>query len=312
MQFTYFFGVDVSKATLDFAVAKGNQILFHQQVANDKKGITQFIKDLRQQTKTSLGQCLFCMEFTGIYNNPLLKALHQQSANIWVERAAHIQESIGLTRVKTDQVDAKRIALFAYKNRDEARLWTPPRAVIAQLDRLTAQRARLVKVIKILQTPLTRLKSPYGILEEEHTRRLISTYLQAAPMDIYDIGGGTGPYSAWLAEAGHHVYFSDIVPHHVELFKSRYGSSKPGISIGVEDARQLSYEDNVADLILLNGPLYHLIDRQDRLRVLTEAKRILKDTGLLLGFSISRFAGLIYALSSGEVFNNDYFEMEAV
>nr|WP_223861040.1 hypothetical protein [Spirosoma validum] len=41
------------------------------------------------------------------------------------------------------------------RDRDEARLWTPPRAVIAQLDRLTAQRARLVKVIKILQTPLT-------------------------------------------------------------------------------------------------------------------------------------------------------------
>lgn len=96
----------------------------------------------------------------GIYNNPLLKALHQLAANIWLERAAHIQESIGLTRGKTDLVDAKPvrrcgIALFAYKNRDEARLWTPPRAVITQLDRLTAQRARLVKVIKILQTPLT-------------------------------------------------------------------------------------------------------------------------------------------------------------
>ena len=155
MQFDYFIGIDVSKATLDFAVVKLNQVLFHQQVSNDKKGIAEFLKALRQQTKASIGQWLFCMEHTGIYNNPLLKALHQHSAHIWVERAAHIQESIGLTRGKTDQVDAKRIALFAYKNRDEARLWTPPRAVITQLDRLTAQRARLVKVIKILQTPLT-------------------------------------------------------------------------------------------------------------------------------------------------------------
>jgi len=58
------------------------------------------------------------------------------------------------------QVDAKPvrrrgIALFAYKNREEARLWKPKRPVLAQLDRLTAQRARLVKVIKMLQTPLT-------------------------------------------------------------------------------------------------------------------------------------------------------------
>ena len=109
-------------------------VLFHQQVSNDQKGITDFLKVLRRQTKATIGQCLFCLEFTGIYNNPLLKKLHQLAAHIWIERAVHIQESVGLTRGKTDQIDAKRIALFAYKNRDEARLWTPPRPVIAQLD----------------------------------------------------------------------------------------------------------------------------------------------------------------------------------
>jgi len=59
----------VSKATapadrLDFAVLKANQLLFHQQVSNDKKGITDFLKQLRQQTKASIKECLFCMEFT--------------------------------------------------------------------------------------------------------------------------------------------------------------------------------------------------------------------------------------------------------
>lgn len=103
MQFDYFIGIDVSKATLDFAVAKANQVLFHQQVSNDKKGITEFLKVLRQQTKATMGQCLFCLEHTGMYNNPLLKALHQLSTNIWVERAVHIQESMGMTRGKTDR-----------------------------------------------------------------------------------------------------------------------------------------------------------------------------------------------------------------
>lgn len=184
MQFNYFIGVDVSKATLDFAVAKTNQILFHQQVSNDTKGITQFLKELRQQTKATIGQCLFCMEHTGIYNNPLLKALHQLSANIWVERAAHIQESMGLTRGKTDQVDAKRIALFAYKNRDEARLWAPPRAVIAQLDRLTARRARLVKVIKQLQTPLTDANGFLDKAEHRVEKLACAASLKALKADL--------------------------------------------------------------------------------------------------------------------------------
>jgi len=64
MQFDFFIGIDVSKATLDFAVLKANQLLFHQQVSNDKKGIAEFLKQLRQQTKASIKESLFCMEFT--------------------------------------------------------------------------------------------------------------------------------------------------------------------------------------------------------------------------------------------------------
>jgi len=184
MQFDFFIGVDVSKATLDFAVLKANQVLFHQQVSNDKKGIAEFLKQLRQQTKAGIGQCLFCMEHTGIYNNPLLKVLHQQAAPIWVERAAHIQESMGLTRGKTDQVDARRIALFAYKNRDEVRLWKPKRPVMAQLDRLTAQRARLVKVIKMLQTPLTDSAGFVDKADRKAAQQACKASLQALKADL--------------------------------------------------------------------------------------------------------------------------------
>ena len=49
------------------------------------------------------------------YNNPLLKALHELSAPIWVERAVQIKESLGMVRGKTDKVDAQRIGLYAYK-----------------------------------------------------------------------------------------------------------------------------------------------------------------------------------------------------
>ena len=54
----------VSKDTLDFAVVATNKVLFHQQVSNDKKGIAQFLKELRKQSKANLADCLFCLEFT--------------------------------------------------------------------------------------------------------------------------------------------------------------------------------------------------------------------------------------------------------
>lgn len=155
----------------------------------------------------------------------------------------------------------------------------------------------------------SRLKTAYGMLEEEHTRRLILKNIPPGSPVIFDIGGGTGPYSAWLAGLGYQIHFSDIVPRHVALFESRHGAAGNILSSRIEDARNLSYPGHSADLVILNGPLYHLPDKEDRLLVLKEAKRILKDNGRLLGFTISRFAGLHYALSSGEVFNDDYFEL---
>ncbi|WP_235985585.1 IS110 family transposase [Spirosoma utsteinense] len=131
-------------------------MLFHYQSSNDKKGIESFVKRLRQQCpEANFDNNLYCMEHTGIYNNHILSLLQINKASIWVEHPIHIKESLGMIRGKNDKVDAQRIALYAYKNRDEVRLWTPKREVIQPLDRLTSTRSRLVKVRKMLQSPLT-------------------------------------------------------------------------------------------------------------------------------------------------------------
>ncbi len=157
--FTFFIGIDISKETLDFALIVNNIVQFHLQVTNDKLGIDLFIKQVRKQNKEfSFKNSLFCMEHTGIYNNPLLNYLHQKQANIWLEQATQIKASIGVCREKNDKIDSKKIGLYAYKNREDVKLWTPKRAIIIQIDRLTALRERLVKNIKVLKTPLSDAK----------------------------------------------------------------------------------------------------------------------------------------------------------
>ena len=152
--YRYFIGIDVSKNELDFAVIEQNQLLFHLEVSNDKKGIQTFLQQFKSVTKGAFANSLFCLEHTGIYNNPLLAFLFQKQASIWVEKATQIRESMGVSRTKNDKVDAIKIARYAYKNRDDAHLWQPKRTVISELDRLTALRKRIVGVIHVLQTPL--------------------------------------------------------------------------------------------------------------------------------------------------------------
>ena len=54
------------------------------------------------------------------------------------------------------------------------------------------------------------------------------------------------------------------------------------------------------------GPLYHLVDVQDRTRALAEAHRVLKAGGRLFAVGISRFASTIDGLMSGYYLDPDF------
>jgi transposase len=114
--FSFFIGIDVSKETLDFSLIITNGVQFHVQVSNNKAGIEQFIKQAKGHNKSfSFENSLFCMEHTGIYNNPLLNYLYSKKANIWLEQANQIKASMGVSREKNDKSD-RRCGRFS-KNR---------------------------------------------------------------------------------------------------------------------------------------------------------------------------------------------------
>ncbi len=135
-----------------------------------------------------------------------------------------------------------------------------------------------------------RLTSPTslsGPLEFARTKELILRFLPDGPLHILDVGGGPGAYAAWLASLGHQVSLFDPVPLHVEQARSL------GISAGLGDARHIDRDDASADTLLLLGPLYHLIDREDRLQALREARRVTRPGGVIFAAAISRYAAFL-------------------
>ena len=56
---------------------------------------------------------------------------------------------------------------------------------------------------------------------------------------------------------------------------------------------------NTFDVVLLLGPLYHLTERDDRVRAWREALRVVKPGGLVIAAAISRFASLFDGLARG-------------
>jgi len=147
----------------------------------------------------------------------------------------------------------------------------------------------------------SRLRTGWFQLEQARTRELILRHLSPAPAMIVDAGGGSGPYACWLAAQGYSVHLIDPVPKHVEQAReaSAVQPQTPLASAEVGDARRLAHADNSADAVLLLGPLYHLVEKEDRLACLREAHRVLRAGGLLWAAGISRFASLFDSLSAG-------------
>lgn len=129
---------------------------------------------------------------------------------------------------------------------------------------------------------------PAGPLELERTRELILRFLPDEPQTILDVGGGPGAHATWLVELGHTVHVVDPVPLHVEQARA----ADHRITAEVGDGRALEQDDGSYDVVLTLGPLYHLQDRDDRLRVLREAGRVVRPGGWVFAAAISRFAAL--------------------
>jgi ubiquinone/menaquinone biosynthesis C-methylase UbiE len=146
-----------------------------------------------------------------------------------------------------------------------------------------------------------RLNTQTGQLERERTRELLLRFLPQAPARILDAGGGPGSYACWLAKKGYEVHLLDIIPLHVEMAitASLQQPEAPLASANVGDARSISRDAGTTDAVLLLGPLYHLTGKDDRLRALREAHRVLKRGGILFAVGISRFASTMDGVRMG-------------
>jgi 2-polyprenyl-3-methyl-5-hydroxy-6-metoxy-1,4-benzoquinol methylase len=153
-----------------------------------------------------------------------------------------------------------------------------------------------------------RLQLGLGPLEFERNKELIQRYLPKKGI-VIDVGGGPGVYSEWLASLGHQVYLIDPVEKHIKQANKRSNKAKKLFKSLLGEAQNLELEDSFADVVILHGPLYHLQLKTDRIRAITEAKRVLKPNGVVLGFAINHSASTIAALLNGFIHTPEIFEM---
>jgi transposase len=144
MNFTNFVGVDVSKLTIDVHLRGSNAF---KTFANNTKGFTALLlwtKKLLPSVDQS--GIIVCFEHTGMYSIGL--AIYLQEANVsfaMISPPPGIKKSLGMHRGKSDFIDAKRIANYAWLHRDDIKPSVLPAKTILKLQTLLTLRDRLVR-----------------------------------------------------------------------------------------------------------------------------------------------------------------------
>jgi len=124
------------------------------------------------------------------------------------------------------------------------------------------------------------------------TERALIEHLPPPPARILDCGGGPGRYAIALAQRGYQVTLFDLSAENLKL------AHRQSAQVGQELA---AYEQGTAldlsrfaadafDAVLLMGPLYHLLQEDERRQALSEAYRVLKPGGPLFAAFLTRYA----------------------
>lgn len=135
-------GIDISKLTFDVRIYKSQS---YKQFENSKKGFKELIKWVFQNSSFSKENILFAFEHTGLYSYQLSVYLTEQKFPFSLISGLEIKKSIGIARGKDDKVDATKIALYAYRLRDEIKAYELPTEQVLSLKHLLSLRERLVK-----------------------------------------------------------------------------------------------------------------------------------------------------------------------
>lgn len=180
-QFTkkkHFIGIDISKDHLDLALEnEGNIGVFKdKKVENSFEGFTK-IQSWLSKEKLKFADCLFCMEHTGTYGLLLFTWLGHKQIDYCVEPALKIKRSLGLTRGKNDQVDARRIAEYALTNRAKLSLFSLPSKLLLQIKQLLTYRDQQVKMKVSLKNSLKNHKQYQQILGSNTISNEISSQI---------------------------------------------------------------------------------------------------------------------------------------
>ena len=169
-------GADISKQTIDVHIKPSETFLC---IENNAKGF----KQLRSLMALDI---LVVMEHTGRYSRKFEAFLTENSISYCKVAALEIKRSIGLQRGKTDKIDAKRIADYAWLRKDIITADEPSDTDISMLKDLWSLRSKLVRDRAGYVSRLKELKAT-SCKVEKYVEKIHDDLIKKFTLDILQL-----------------------------------------------------------------------------------------------------------------------------
>lgn len=139
-----------------------------------------------------------------------------------------------------------------------------------------------------------RLKTKHANIEFITAMKYIHEYIKEG-YSILDVGAGTGAYSIPLRNEGYEVTAVELVKQNLKYIEKANINCYQGSAVNLS-----KFKDNSFDIVLLFGPMYHLLSMDEKIKALEEAKRVSKKY-IFISYCMNEFALIYHGFMEGYI-----------
>jgi len=152
---TFFIGLDI--ACDDFVASiyqsPEKQVITRETIKNNPDGFSILISWLKERNIDQTNSVI-CMEATGVYSEAVAHYLASYGFKVSVEPPLKVKRAFDPIGHKTDAVDSKQIAEYAYRYIDELKFWHPREEILEKIKQLLTAREQFTKQSTAIQNAI--------------------------------------------------------------------------------------------------------------------------------------------------------------
>ena len=154
-----YIGIDIAAESFAASIFTSviKPIISKPDFVNNPDGFESFVSWMNSYG-VDVSNSILCMEATGVYGESLCYWLAAKDYRIVVEHPMKVKKAFLTKGHKTDEVDSKKIAEYAYRHVDKLKLWSPPGKIVEQIKVLLTSRVQFVKQKTANKNALKALK----------------------------------------------------------------------------------------------------------------------------------------------------------